>query len=193
MSGESQKKFSCKRVDNHNMNSQAVWNKWRGRLLLSLLSLNGGAAMMCKLTYPMRLSVVCSDPSVLTTKICDITAVKMLWSHGAQLIESTTDLLFYHNINVQDRVFVRAWPRSWHKKRASVVHSYFSIGLVYSGPKKSVTAANSYHKNSESSEATVNCRTLNKRIQHQLFSYWKYSSRIIMLLRQNMHIGICIV
>ena len=29
------------------------------------------------------------------------------------------------------------------------------------------------------------------KIQLQLFSYWKYSGRIMMTLRQNVHIGIC--
>ena len=49
-------------------------------------------------------------------------------------------------------------------------------------------------------QAKGTTRTLNRakrlkveltKIQLQLFSYWKYSRRIMMALRQNIHIGIC--
>ena len=49
-----------------------------------------------------------------------------------------------------------------------------------------IRTRNSHHKNSQSSEATA---TLNRK--QQLFSFCKYSSRVIIILRQNVRIGIC--
>ena len=50
-----------------------------------------------------------------------------------------------------------------------------------------ITTRFSYQKTSESSEATVKV----KKIQLQLSSYCKYSSRIMMIFRRNLDIGIC--
>ena len=88
---------------------------------------------------------------LLSTTIFVITVVKMLWTHEAHTTNfdhcdeeyrcrkeyrqhwTTFDLPFYHNIilNAKEIVYFRAWPKSWHKKRASVVYNFLAICLVY--------------------------------------------------------------
>ena len=53
---------------------------------------------------------------------------------------------------VKENASLRAWPRSWHKHRASVVYNFLAIWLVYSPNERfwlATTARNSYHKYSE--------------------------------------------
>ena len=89
--------------------------------------------------------------------------------------------------------FLRAWPRSWHKEKASVVNNFPPIWLVHC-PKLAFLIGY-YNKNQlpqefwiERSDRKVE-RSFTK-IQLHLFSYCKYSSRIIIILRQNIHNGI---
>ena len=107
----------------------------------------------------------------------------MLWTHEAKHN--------IHNIHVQENVFFRAWPSSWHKERARVVYYFLAIWLVYS-PKWTFLIGY-YNKTQLPQEFGIEqsdrkIERLFTKIQFLLFSYCKYSSRIIIILRQNINI-----
>jgi len=90
---------------------------------------------------------------------------------------------------------LRAWPRSWHNETASIVYNFLAIWLVYY--RKWGFLIGHYKKKHlpqelwiQWSDHKVEHLTLTK-IQLQLFSYCKRSSRIRIFLWQNTHIGIC--
>ena len=56
-------------------------------------------------------------------------------------------------------LFFRAWPRSWHKERASVVYNFILQNERF---WLAITTSKSYHKNSESSDKNESW-TLNSR------------------------------
>ena len=90
-------------------------------------------------------------------------------------------------------VFLRACPRSWHKERASFVYNFFAIWLVYC-PKWAFLIGCNIKKQLpqefwiERSDRKV--ERLFTKIQLQLLSYCKNSSRIKIILMQNIHIGV---
>ena len=54
---------------------------------------------------------------------CGLTRRKQLWTRF--------DLFLTTIFNNKENVYFRAWPRSWHKEKASVVYNFFAILLVY--------------------------------------------------------------
>ena len=88
--------------------------------------------------------------------------------------------------------FFRALPRSWQKERASVVYNFLAIWLVYS-PNWAFLIG--YYNKKQPPQLFWIKRSDRKverlftKVQLQLVSYCKYSSRITIILRQNIHIG----
>lgn len=130
-------------------------------------------------------------------------ASKMLWTHLTTLMTHTVlykstyhagpHSTFCHSFNVKANVFLRAWSRSWPKERASFVYNFLAIWLVYC--PKWVFLIGYYIKKqlpqeflSERSDRKV--EHLFTKIRLQLLSYCKNSSRIKIILMQNIHIGV---
>jgi len=101
-------------------------------------------------------------------------------------------IFFCHNIFVKEMCFLR--PTSWHKERASVIDNFLAIWSVYC-PKWAFLIGRFNKKQLpqefwiKRSDHKVGCFFM--KIQLQLLSYCKYSSSIMIILRQNINIGIC--
>ena len=87
-------------------------------------------------------------------------------------------------------IYYRAWPRSLHKERASVVYNFNAIWLVYS--LKQAFLIGYYNKIQIPEEFWIEPR--DREVEENTISavsYCKYLSRIIMMFRRNIHMGIC--
>ena len=90
----------------------------------------------------------------------------------------------YDNVNVKENVFFfSAWPRWWHKERASVVYNFLAIWLVYS--LKRAFLIGCYNKIQLPEEFWI--EPSDREFEENTTS----TVRIIMIFRRNMHIGIC--
>ena len=91
-------------------------------------------------------------------------------------------------------IFLRMWPRSWHKERATIVYNFLTIWLFY-WPKWAILIG--YYNNKHLPQefwiewSGDKFERLFTKIQLPLFICCKCSSRIIVIWRQNIHIGIC--
>ena len=132
----------CKKYlnDNKHISLHLAWNKQiECGSALSLIDNKYASSQWskcCGLTRRSQVSpqhwVQCDDAYLLSIRV--------------QTMLNHLRFVFYHNINAIENVFLlRAWPRSWHKKRASVVYNFLALWLVYS-PKWALIGYHNHDK-----------------------------------------------
>ena len=92
--------------------------------------------------------------------------------------------VFRHNINVKENFFFfweRYQDRDTKKEQALRITDWF----IAQNERFWLAITKSYNENSESPEAARKVESLFTKIQLQLFSYCKYSSKIIIIRRQE--------